>query len=62
MKDFLKHFDYLSLVTVTVMPAKEQVKDIIELITVEILQRVIGQFSRRIRNCIVARGGFHEKK
>ena len=30
----------------------------IESIPAEILQRVIGEFSRRIRNCIVARGGF----
>jgi len=47
MKDFLKHFDYLSFVTETVIPAK-----IIDLIHAEILQRVIGEFSRRIRNCL----------
>ena len=44
----------------------EQVKGIIESIPAEILQRVIGEFSRRwivfrIRNCIVARGGYLEK-
>ena len=43
------------------MPAKEQVKEIIESIPAEILQRVIGEFSRRIRNCIVARGGLYKK-
>ena len=35
---------------------KEQVKEIIESIPAEILQCVIGEFSRHIRNCIVARG------
>ena len=39
----------------------QQVKEIIESITVEILQRVIGEFSRHIRNCIVAVGGLFEK-
>ena len=33
-----------------------QVKQIIKSISVEILQRIIGEFSRRIRNCILARG------
>ena len=41
---------YVSMVTVTVMLAKEQVKEIIESIPVEILQSVIEEFSRRIRN------------
>ena len=44
------------------MPAKEQVKEIIESILEEILQRVVGEFSRRIRNCIVARWRLFEKK
>ena len=35
---------------------------IIELIPAEILQRFIEEFSRRIRNCIVARGGLFEKQ
>ena len=39
----------------------EQVKKIIESIPAEILQRVIREFSRRIQNCIVARGGIFEK-
>ena len=39
----------------------EQVKEIIESISAEILQRVIGEFSRRIRNFIVASGGLFEK-
>ena len=39
-----------------IIPATiSQVKQIIELIPAEILQCVIGEFSRRIRNCIVAR-------
>ena len=41
--------------------SKEQVKGTIESIPAEILQRVIGKFSRRIRNCIVARGRLFEK-
>ena len=40
---------------------KEQVKEIIESINAEFLQRGIGEFSRRIRNCIVARGGLYER-
>ena len=40
----------------------EKVKDIIESIPAEILQRVIGQFSRRIRNCILTREGLFESK
>ena len=40
----------------------EQVKEIIETIPAEILQRVIGEFNRRIRNCVVARGRFFKKK
>ena len=43
------------------MHAKEQVKDIIDSIPAEILQRVIGEFSRRIRNCVVAKEGLFEK-
>ena len=43
------------------MPAKELVKEIIESIPAEILQRVIGEFTRRIRNYIVARGRLFEK-
>jgi len=39
----------------------EQVKEIIETIPAEILQRVIGEFNRRIRNCVVARGRFFKK-
>ena len=48
---------YLSLVTVTVLPAKEIIKSI----PAKILQSVIGEFSRPIRNCIVARGRLFEK-
>ena len=40
---------------------KDQVKEIIVSITAEILQRVIGKFSRRIQNCIVAREILFEK-
>ena len=40
---------------------KEQVKVIIESIPTEILQQVIGEFSRRIWNCIVARERLFEK-
>ena len=40
---------------------KEQVEENIELIPAEILERVIGEFSRRIRNYILARGGLFEK-
>ena len=39
---------------------KEQLKEIIKTIAAEILQIVIGEFSRRVRNCIVARGGLFE--
>ena len=39
----------------------EEVKQIIESIPAEILQQVIGEFSRRIRNSILARGGLFEK-
>ena len=42
----------------TIHQMNQQVKEIIESIPVEILRRVIGKFSRRIRNCIVARGLF----
>ena len=40
---------------------KEQIKEIIESIPAEILQRIIGEFNRRIRNCIVARWRLFEK-
>jgi len=40
---------------------KDQAKEIIESIPAEILQRVIGEFSRRILNSIVARGRLFEK-
>ena len=40
---------------------KEHVKEINELIPAEILQSVIGEFSRRIRNCIVAIEGMFKK-
>ena len=39
----------------------KQVEEIIEYIPAEIMQRVIGEFSHRIRNCIVAREGLFEK-
>ena len=39
---------------------KEQVK-IIESISAEILQNAIGEFSRRIQNCIAARRELFEK-
>ena len=44
MKNVLKHFDYISLVTVTgaSWSGLEQVKEIIELIPSKILQSVIG--------------------
>jgi len=45
----------------TISQINEQVKKIIKSISAEILQRVIGEFSGRIRNCIVARGGSFEK-
>ena len=45
----------------TTSQMKEQVKEIIESIPAEILQRVIGEFTRCIRNCIVARGRLFEK-
>ena len=44
----------------TINQMKEQVKEIIEL-PVETLQRVIGEFSRRLRNCIAARERLFEK-
>ena len=40
---------------------KKQVKKIIESIPSEILKYFIGEFSRRIRNCIVAWGGLFKK-
>ena len=46
---------------VTISQMKEQVKEIIESINAEILQRVIGEFSRCIRNCVVAKEGLYEK-
>ena len=39
-----------------------RVKEIIGSIPAEILHRVIGEFSCRIRNCIVTRGGLFEKQ
>ena len=45
----------------TISQMKVQVKEIIESIPAGILQRVIGEFSRRHRNCIVARGRLFEK-
>jgi len=45
----------------TISQMKEQVKEIIVSIPVEILQRVIAEFSRRIRSCIIARGRIFEK-
>ena len=39
----------------TISQMNEQVKEIIESIPAEILQRVIGELSRRIRNSIVTR-------
>ena len=45
----------------TITQMNEQVKEIIESIPAEILQRVIGEFSRCIRNYIVARGGLFEE-
>ena len=45
----------------TIIQMKEQVKEIILSIPVEIQQRVIGELSRRIRNSIVARGKKFEK-
>ena len=40
---------------------KDQVKEIIESIPAEILQCVIGEFSRRIRNSVVAWSRLFEK-
>ena len=48
-------------ISVTISQMKEQGKKIIESIPAEILQRFIGEFSRRIRNFIVARGRLFEK-
>ena len=45
----------------TISHIKDQVKEIIESIPAEILQRVIGELSRRIRNCFVVKGGLFEK-
>ena len=45
----------------TISQMKDQVKEIIESIPDEILQRVIGEFSRLIRNCIVAWGRLYGK-
>jgi len=45
----------------TISRMNEQVKEIIESIPAEILQRVIREFSRRIRNSIAARVGLFEK-
>ena len=45
----------------TLSPMKDQVMEIIKSIPAEILQRVIGEYSRCIRNCIVARGRLFEK-
>ena len=41
---------------------EDQVEEIIESIPTEILQRVIGEFSRHIQNCIVATGRLGEFK
>ena len=46
----------------TISQMMEQVKEIIESINAEIQQRVIGEISRCIRNCIVVRGRLHENK
>jgi len=48
-------------ITATIRQINEQVKEIIESIPAEILQRVIGKFSRRIRNSIVAKIELSEK-
>ena len=40
---------------------KVQFKEIIESIPAEILQGIIGEFSRHIQNSIVARGGLFKK-
>ena len=45
----------------TISQMKDQVKEIIGSIPAEIMQRVIGEFSRCILNCIVARGRLFEK-
>ena len=45
----------------TISQINERVEDIIESIPAEFLQRVIGEFTRRIRNYIVARGRLFEK-
>ena len=39
----------------------QQAKDIIESISIEILQRVIDEFRRRIQNCFLGREGLFEK-
>ena len=43
-------------ISATISQMKDQVEEIIESIHAENLQRVIGEFSRRIRNCNVVRG------
>ena len=45
----------------TISQMNKQVKEIIESIPAEILQRVIRDLSGHIRNCIVAGGGLFEK-
>jgi len=40
----------------TISQMKEQVKEISESISAEIMQRIIGEFRRCIRNCILVRG------
>ena len=45
----------------TIRQINEQVNEIIESIPTENLQRVIGEFSRRIQNSIVVREGLFEK-
>ena len=50
-----ERLDQQKKIPATISQMKDQVKEIIESIPAEILQCVIGKFSRRIRNCIVAR-------
>ena len=45
----------------TITQMKEELNEIIASILAEMLQRVIGDFSRRIRICIVARKKLYEK-
>ena len=61
----LYHFGYMKdeiekKNSVTISQMKEQVKEIIKSIPAEILQCVIGKFSRRILNCIEARAALFE--